>query len=206
MVYVIIALAVVMVLGGLLCFRGKKLFYPLMSAVVFQCGVAICMSLFERRVGWVAGSALGAALVAIARKARGVLWFAAGAVFGFIVGAFAVKLFGGAAEKYQLYIELALALLMGICAYFWHSQLIVICTAGIGACALATGTVFLIYNYRGLDAFDKGGIVETLSALVRYIGRDFGDDYSLTVFFAAVVFFMAGLAAQFAKKPKRASG
>ena len=204
MIYIIIALVVMLALGVLLCFRGKRYFHPVMSAALFFFGVYAGVKSFSGEpLGWIVGAVVGAVLVVLSSYIYKVLLFLAGAMFGYLVGAFLCNFIGGAASQYAPYVQTLFASGLGFCALKWSDKVIIISTVGVGSVLLAMSGVFIACNITELASFEHSGLLATLSGFLSYLEGDFLSENGSAVLISALVFYFAGLITQLSGRKKR---
>lgn len=202
MIIVILTLLVFAVLGALLCFQGKKLFYPLMAVTLFCLGLAVGTHFFGAELkGALIGLGIGLVLAVVAKFVYKFLLFCAGALLGVYLGGLLSGLLN--AGDYALYVRIGCAVLVGLVAVSLGDQMIIALTAASGALSLATIGLFLYGNYTSLASFAGEGAVATannVSTALQNVSLTSGN--TLPVLIAAGVLFLAGFFAQQKKKKK----
>ncbi len=199
------ALAILLIFGVLMCFFGKRLFYPLMAVALFFGGLALGLRIFgTTTTGWLAGATAGIVLCILTKFLYKFLVFCSGALFGFLLSTFICGLIGDAVAPYALYISIVLAVIIGVCAVKWSDQLIIISTAGSGAYMLALTAVFLFMNITHLDGYvNAGGFLATLNGLSQTVSSDVLSSYPIPCCAAVLVLFIAGIIVQEAARRKK---
>ncbi len=196
---VICAAAIFIVIGLLMCFFGKRMLFPVVAVALFFSGMYLGINLFDSGSwqGWVAGAIIGVIFALLVKLLYRVLVFGVGLLFGFTLGVYLVGLIGAGAQAYALYIEIALALVVGIVAAIWSNALVIVCSAGAGSGAAALGIIFLVLNISELGSFAKSSFSDSLSGTVKYMLSDFAAGSVKALLPVAAALFALGLVVQF---------
>lgn len=163
-------------LGALICFWGRKLYFPfLMGAVFFLVAAAAVAK------GGMSGKNLAVALIAgaaaavLAKAAYRFGMFLTGAVGGAAVGVLLAGLVP-ALTPYRWALMAAAALIAGLCAVRWCDVFLMLSTAYSGGALIAAPVCFLAMKWNCLPDFVYAdGAVSTMQHLGRYLTGDFAD-------------------------------
>ncbi len=205
MLGIFIYIAACILLGGISCFFGKKLFFPVLTLTILICVISYSFSIFE--VSWkvfIVAALIGiiAALLAKALYRLGI--FLIGAALGGGLGITLASFLPASMEQYDWVLTLVLAILFGICAEKWCSLFIMIATAYNGAAIIAAPVCFLFMEFSKLSSYvSSDGILSTMTNLNQYISGEFTSQSASYILIGTIIIALIGFVYQYSSSHKR---
>lgn len=204
MLEICIYLTVMMILGAVICFFGKRLYFPVMMLSTFLLSVSFFLEKFG--INWkgiLLGTAVGiglALLVRLVYKAGVfILGSFVGALLGLLIGSFLPQ----SADTAKWIIAAVCMLAVGICAVKWCDLFIMFGTAVQGGSIVSSGLCFLILNARNIQQFVYAdGAMSTISHLQDYIGNELLFQNRVLLIGSFILFAVAGFVFQLTQSKK----
>lgn len=164
-------------LGTLICFRGKKLYFPFLLGTVFLFAAAAGIA-----KGGMSGKSLGIALAAgvlamiLAKAAYRFGVFLVGAAGGAELGMLLFSVIPDTAAQSRWIIVVVAAAIAALCAVHWCDVIIMLSTAYSGASLIAGPVCFLALKWGSLPNFIYAdGALSTMQHLGHYLANGFAD-------------------------------
>lgn len=204
MLEICIYLAVMMLIGAVICFFGKRLYFPMMMLSTFLLSVSFFLKRFGMNwKGILLGAAVGIGLALLVRFVYKAGVFILGAFVGALLGLLLGSLLPQSADTARWIIVAVFMLALGICAVKWCDFFIMFGTAVQGGSTIASGLCFLILNARNMQQFVYAdGAVSTISHLQDYIGNELLFQNRALLIGCFILFAVAGFVFQLAKSKK----
>lgn len=165
------------VLGTLICFWGKKLYFPFLMGTVFLLVTAAEVAkggMNEKSL--LLALAAGAAAAILAKAAYRFGAFLVGAAGGATLGLLVSAILPAAALPYRGTIAAAAALITGVCAVRWCDIFLMVSTAYSGAVLIAAPLCFLAMKWNSLPDFVYAdGALSTMQHLGQYLANGFAE-------------------------------
>ncbi|MFV0353231.1 MAG: DUF4203 domain-containing protein [Oscillospiraceae bacterium] len=185
LLYLVVSVAV----GAVVCFFGKKLYFPVASFLLVLFTFSAAVSNFG--FGWktlliaLGISIIGCFLIRFFFK-FGV--FIVSALCGFTIGSLILTLLPVSFAQYHSIILIVCAIILGIIGIIWSNELLILGTAFSGAKMMVIPLTFLLFERNNLHSFTQP--VWDLAAITRldtFLNVDFFANHMLVVLTAAVV-------------------
>lgn len=189
MIPIVLYLLINMFIGGITCFYGKKLYFPILMLNVFSAVVTLSFSIFDLNFMVITLTIVVATLSAIlAYYFYKVGVFLIGGLLGGSLSLFIVSFLPMFMMNYSWMIFVVLIVVFGICAVKWCDFFIIVSTSFNGAFTISTLAYFLILNMSHLHNFIYiDGIAPTISNLNNYINNEFIMQNSLLLFILTII-------------------
>lgn len=162
--------------GTLICFWGKRLYFPFLAGAVFLVVAAVGVSKAETGIKSLVIALIAGVLAAILAKfiyRFGV--FLIGAVGGAALGLMVSFMIPEAAEERWILVSV-LAIAASFCALRWCDGFIMLSTAYSGAGLIAAPVCFLALKWHSLQTFVYAdGAISTMQHLRRYLTTGFAN-------------------------------
>lgn len=164
-------------LGTLICFWGKKLYFPFLMGTVFLCVTAAGIARGgENGKSLLLALAAGVLAAVLAKAAYRFGMFLVGAAGGAALGLLLAAVLPAGALPYRWLIAAAAALIAGVCAAHWCDVFVMLSTAYNGAALIAAPLCFLAMNWNSLPDFVYAdGALSTMQHLARYLTNGFAE-------------------------------
>lgn len=193
MIGVALYLGVSILIGGICCFFGKKLYFPVLAAVIFfSVSGQIATNGQGNRIT-VAALVIGAvtAWLAVSLYKLGV--FLLGALLGAGLGVMVLGIFRGDDFPHYWLLVVLLMLLAGACALRWNGLFIMLSTAYRGAEMMALPLCVLLTEFSRVRETASGerGLSPMLE-LHTYLNGPFAVRHETLVFGAVALITVAG--------------
>lgn len=190
-------LAVIAVLGLLICFKGRDLFRPAVAIVAF----AAVFTIVTGSIGTDENSMITALLAGIiAALLSGFVFklgvFLIGLLTGIIAGSFLTEFIPVEFANKQILFIIVCALILGFLAVKFLNIMISVCTALTGGVLIAVPCSFLIYNLKELALYQATDPETTISNVNKILMGGFMTDHLDVILAASAVLFLVGLIVQ----------
>lgn len=163
--------------GTLICFWGKRLYFPFLAGAVFLIAAAVEIAKGGTDIKSLVIALIVGVLAAI--LAKFVYRFGAfliGAVGGAALGLLVSFMLPDAALQYRWILVAVLAIVASLCALRWGDVFIMLSTAYSGAGLIAAPVCFLALKWHSLQTFVYAdGAISTMQHLNRYLATGFAN-------------------------------
>lgn len=206
MIGIIAYLALCIIIGAIVCFYGKRLYFPIIMFSVFITSLAFSIGNFGMTAkGFLIGTAAGIVLALLSRYIYKVGVFLLGAFGGSIIGMLLIGVLPESIGSFKWGILAFFALVFGICAVKWCPLFIILGTALQGGTMIAGGLSFLILNAAKLQQFVYAdGVVSTVTHLQDYIANQLVYQTPVLLIGGIALFTLTGFLFQAFQLGKRA--
>ena len=206
MVVLFTYLAFLVVVGALLCFKGRQLFFPMISILAFIMAFGTYLAIAEPgTANVIIGLVIGLVFALLARFIYLVGVFISGAIAGCFIGS-GISCFIPSNISYGKEILMVVcAILIGILAVKWVDFFISLSTAAEGASLMALPCCFMVMNLAELSGYAGSDALITLSNVNDAMTGKFAEKEALIIVCVTAVLFVIGLIVQLktnAKMPK----
>ena len=208
MIGICLSLAFSVIYGGISCFFGKKLYFPLLTVAIFLTAVSGAVAVFGAtwRVGLIA-ALVGLVIALLAKILFWMGMFLLGGMLGAGVGLLLTSFLPAWTQDYTWIGVLLSAVVLGCCAVKWSGLFIMAATAYNGAFSMSTALCFLILEFGSISRFvSDGGMVSTMSGLNAYLRGPFLTENTLCLFVVTGLATAAGFSVQYARERRESKG
>ncbi len=187
-----------LLLGGIICFYGKKLYFLVLPVFLCLGSVVFFSTRFGSTGKWLGiGLVVGIVLALLARFIYKLGVFMLGAVAGFMIGILITNFLPHNADTYSWIICIISSLIIAILSVKWCDFFIMISTALSGAQMMASSICFLAFNLTNLMQYiHVNSMISTMTSLGEYINGEFNQQYSMIILIATALLFFLGSAFQ----------
>lgn len=187
-----------LLLGGIICFYGKKLYFLVLPVFLCLGSVVFFSTRFGSTGKWLGiGLVVGIVLALLARFIYKLGVFMLGAVAGFMIGILITNFLPNSMQNYSWIICIVSSLIIALLSVSWCDVFIMLSTALSGAKIIAGSICFLGVNLTSLTQFFYGdSIIGTMAHLGEYINSDFSSNHSMIIFITTIILFFFGSAFQ----------
>lgn len=171
MTSIIIYLAIMFVLGIVICFKGEKVYFPFAMISVFLAMNFLFLTYYEMSwKGLAIGSILGIVLALLIRFIYKVGVFFAGIICGIILTQLLMQFLPVSLANYEIYIMIIMSIILGILAVKWAKVFIRLGTAIEGSSLIISTIFFLVYQGQNLSKFvNADGLIATITDVQQFI-------------------------------------
>ena len=207
MVVLFAYMAVLVVIGAVLCFKGRALFFPLIAILGFIVGFGLYISIAGTSTqDIILGLVLGLIAALLARFVYLAGVFLCGALAGVVIGNFIIGYLPIKSEYGKPLLILGIALLIGILAVKWVDFFIAFSTSANGAALMAVPCCFMVFKLNDLAGFVGSDAAATIDKVNQAMAGGFSGNQSLIVLCVSGVLFLIGMIIQLksnSRMPKR---
>lgn len=193
-------LAITILIGLILLFKGKRYFKPIIVFLTFF----IVYNIYtvyggtgtkDITIGALAG-VVGALLVFFVTK---IAFFFAGAMAGSALASIVISYLPDEYIKFKPLVSIVIILLIGALTIKLKDVLIVICTSAVGAYLSGVTVTYTVLNYNKLDTLQtvSKNIFEVIREMNIIIFKDFVNFQSAKMIIVVLILFCFGLLVQF---------
>lgn len=175
MLGIVAYLAFTVIVGTVVCFFGKKLYFPVIMFTAFAASLAFFMDkLGGQWKGVLLGTAVGIILALLVRFVYKAGVFLLGALGGSIFAMSLIRFLPGSTGSFKWVILGACMLVFGLFTLTWCDVFIMFGTATQGGVLIVGSLCFLITNRGNLQQFVYAdGFLSTISHLQEYMRNEF---------------------------------
>lgn len=194
-----------LLIGGIICFSGNKVYVPFMAAVygLFAAAVVISITGFNLK-----GILISAVIIALIALLVGffvkIALFLAGGFAGALIGLFVYGAILSGINMPIWIVPAVFAAALGICCAVWSDVLISVFTAYTGASIIASPILCFALNIGRMRSFVYAdGTPETFIQFGRYLNGDFISRYSIPLGILTLAIAVLGFIVQRKNKSEK---
>jgi len=198
MTVLFVYLGVIVLIGALLCFKGRDLFYPIMAVMAFLVGFGAYMAIAgeDTQTNLIIGLIVGLVAALAVRFIFKLCVFFSGLMAGYMVGGVLATMLSFSWEYARPLISVGVGLLIALLALKWLDFFISLSTASTGASMIAVPCCFMVMNLNRLgDYVDKDAVV-TITNLDKALSGGFSEHQTLIMLGVTLVLLVTGMIIQ----------
>ncbi|MBC8536210.1 hypothetical protein [Feifania hominis] len=183
--------------GSVVCFFGRRLYFPVIMTELFLISLLVALDqLGAGARGFLTGAAVGILLALLARFLYKAGVFLCGALAGLLLGGLLSALLPQGARQFTWLVILVCAVGIGVCAVLWCETFIALSTASQGAAMIAPSLCFLFVNFTGLSRYAGGDTAGTFGRLNDYLSGEFSAQNGVAIAAVFFIFLIVGFVTQ----------
>jgi hypothetical protein len=198
MTVLFVYLGVIVVIGALLCFKGRDLFFPIMAVLAFMVGFGAYLLIAgeDTQTNLIIGAIVGLVAALAVRFIFKLCVFFCALSAGYMFGGVLAAMLSFSWPYARPLISLGIGVLIALLALKWLDFFISLSTASTGASMIAVPCCFLVMNLNHLGDYVSTDAVMTMTALNKALSGGFSEHQTLIMAAVTLVILIAGVVIQ----------